>query len=234
MGFRKKENMKRISILVMVTTLLMTIATGVASASPPDHAARPEKAPKVEKTAPADKVDVCHYSAGADRFHLINISSNALPAHIAHGDALAGGSAVPGMPTYEFDETCTKYSTKVVEGAFSKSGLEIGFTAYLAFDDAVSGMGSYSYTVNSNTMDVEIVDVCLDEFAKTATAWGSGDSTLEGAGFMVLTLVDTGGGTMSTRALFFHDEADAEAAFNSQCTTPITGASGGTGYLTFF
>lgn len=234
MGFRKKENMRRLFVLVMATTLLMTVATGVAHATPPDHAARPEKAQKAEKTAKADKVDVCHYSAGADKFHLINISSNALPAHLAHGDALAGGSAVPGMPTYEFDETCATYSTKVVEGSFSKSGLEIGFTAYLAFDDAVSGMGSYSYSANGNTMDVEITDVCLDETAKTATAWGSGDSTLEGAGFMVLTLVDTGGGTMSTRALFFHDEAGAEAAFDSQCTTPITGASGGTGHLTFF
>ena len=54
--------MRRLSILAMATTLLMTIATGVASASPPEHAARPEKAPKAEKTAPAEKVDVCHRS----------------------------------------------------------------------------------------------------------------------------------------------------------------------------
>lgn len=234
MGFRKKEIMRRLSILVFATTLLMMIATGVASASPPDHAARPEKAPKVEKTAPAEKVDVCHFSADADTFHLINISSNALAAHIAHGDALAGGSAVPGMPMYEFDEDCAIYSTKVVEGAFSGSGLEIGFSAYLAFDDAVSGMGSYSYSVNGNTMDVEVIDVCLDEAVRTATVWGSGTSSKDGPGFMVLTLVDTGGGTMSTRALFFTDEVDAETAFASQCATPTTGASGGTGFLTFF
>jgi hypothetical protein len=225
--------MRRLSILAMATTLLMTIATGVASASPPEHAARPEKAPKAERVAPADKVDVCHRSGDGGTFHMINISSNALPAHIAHGDALAGGSAVPGMPTYEFDENCDIPSKQVVEGEFSKSGLAISFSGYLAFDDAVSGMGSYSYSVNGNTMDVEILDMCLDESAKTASVWGSGESSLSGDGFMVLTLIDTGGGTMSTRALFFADEAGAESAFDSQCTTAVAGASGGTGYLTF-
>lgn len=36
---------------------------------------------------PAPKVSVCHRSG--DGFHVINISSNALPAHLRHGDVLA-------------------------------------------------------------------------------------------------------------------------------------------------
>jgi hypothetical protein len=186
-----------------------------------------------ERVSPAPKVDVCHRT-GNGEFHLINISSNALNAHLAHGDALAGGGAVPGMPNFEFDEACEQYSTEVVEGSFSGGGIDIDFTAYVAFDETVSGMGSYSYSFNGRTMDVDVIDVCLDPMALTATVWGSGDPSWQDTdGFMVLTLVDTGGGSMATRALFFDDEAAAEAAFEAQCTTPITGASGGTGYLTF-
>ncbi len=36
---------------------------------------------------PQDKVDVCHRT-GNGSFHRINISGNALPAHLRHGDAL--------------------------------------------------------------------------------------------------------------------------------------------------
>lgn len=36
---------------------------------------------------PADKVDVCHRT-GNGSFHEINISANALPAHLRHGDIL--------------------------------------------------------------------------------------------------------------------------------------------------
>jgi hypothetical protein len=36
---------------------------------------------------PQDKVNVCHRT-GNGSFHEINISGNALPAHMAHGDVL--------------------------------------------------------------------------------------------------------------------------------------------------
>ena len=36
--------------------------------------------------APADKVDICHYDDETGLFHLINVSGNALDAHINHGD----------------------------------------------------------------------------------------------------------------------------------------------------
>lgn len=52
----------------------------------------------------ADKVDVCHRE-GNGSFHLINISGNALPAHLAHGDGQPGG-LVPGTPAKQFDSAC--------------------------------------------------------------------------------------------------------------------------------
>lgn len=38
--------------------------------------------------APKPKVDVCHYASGSNSWHVISISENALPAHLAHGDVL--------------------------------------------------------------------------------------------------------------------------------------------------
>jgi hypothetical protein len=182
----------------------------------------------------APKVDVCHRT-GNGEFHLITVSANALEAHLRHGDALAG-TPVPDLENVEFDESCEAVSTKVVEGSFSGSGLDIQFTAYLAFDDTVSGMGSYTYAVGDRSMDVAVLDVCLDPDAGTATVLGFGDpSWVTGEGYMVLTLVDTGGGTMATRALLFDaaDEVGARSAFVSQCATGTTGATGGTGFLIF-
>lgn len=51
-----------------------------------------------------EKVDVCH-SEGNGSFHLINVSVNAVAAHLRHGDALPN-EAVPGNPGYIFDEAC--------------------------------------------------------------------------------------------------------------------------------
>ena len=39
--------------------------------------------------------------------------------------------------------------------------------------------------------------------ALVASVWGPGTSTVNGGGFWVLTLIDDGGGSMSTRALYF-------------------------------
>lgn len=49
------------------------------------------------------KVDVCHRTDGG--YSRINISRNALDAHMNHGDAQPG-EAVPGMSGYEFTENC--------------------------------------------------------------------------------------------------------------------------------
>jgi hypothetical protein len=227
-----EENMKRVALTIAMVASMLVATVGVASAAPPDHAAKPDKPVNAQDRGPAEKVDVCHLSNGEKGLHLINVSGNALEAHLAHGDVLPG-DAVPEMENYEYGLDCEVRSTQVVDGLFEGSGLAIGFSAFMAFDDSISGVGSYSYTINGNTMDLDVMDVCLDSDAKTATVWGSGTSSLDGDGFMVLTLVDDGG-SMSARALFFAAEADAEAAFDDQCANPIVGASGGSGFLIFF
>jgi len=60
--------------------------------------------PVMSAGAGADKVDVCHLE-GNGSYHLINISDNAYPAHIDHGD-VSPGNPVPGMPGFVFDEGC--------------------------------------------------------------------------------------------------------------------------------
>lgn len=231
-GLGKKENMKRVALTVMMIGAMFVATVGIAAAAPPDHAAKPDKPVQAQDRGPAEKVDICHMSHGEKGLFPINVSGNAVEAHLAHGDVLPGDPVVD-MENYEYGEDCEIRSTQVVDGSFEGSGIAIGFSAYMAFDDSISGVGSYSYSVNGNQMDVDVIDVCLDDAAKTATVWGSGTSTLDGEGFMVLTLVDDGG-SMSARALFFPDAVDAEAAFDSQCATPATGASGGTGFLIFF
>ena len=55
--------------------------------------------------AQADKVDVCH-RRGNGSYHLINISSNALDAHLGHGDALPG-DPFPGQDGFIFGVDCS-------------------------------------------------------------------------------------------------------------------------------
>jgi hypothetical protein len=52
-----------------------------------------------------DKVDVCH-KRGNGTFILINISRNALPAHLTHGDGLPDGW-VPDQPGKKLTTTCS-------------------------------------------------------------------------------------------------------------------------------
>ncbi len=56
----------------------------------------------------ANKVAICHRT-GNGSFHLINVSVNALSAHLGHGDGQPGLS-VPEMEGYTFDGNC-----KIVE-----------------------------------------------------------------------------------------------------------------------
>ncbi len=53
----------------------------------------------------AEKVDVCH-RRGNETFIMINISSNALSAHLAHGDRLPGDE-IPGQPDLRFGDDCS-------------------------------------------------------------------------------------------------------------------------------
>ena len=58
----------------------------------------------VDEVRTESKVSMCHRT-GAGAFNLISISTNAEPAHRAHGDAKVG-EAVPGQPTLVFDAQC--------------------------------------------------------------------------------------------------------------------------------
>jgi hypothetical protein len=60
-----------------------------------------------------DTVDVCHRT-GNGNFVLINISADALNAHLAHGDA-APGQAVPGQTGKVFDANCSVGTTVQTE-----------------------------------------------------------------------------------------------------------------------
>lgn len=76
----------KVLFMIAAGTAMALMALGVASA------------------APAPKVDVCHME-GNGSFHLINVSENALPAHLAHGDGLPG-QAVPEREHYVFGDDC--------------------------------------------------------------------------------------------------------------------------------
>ena len=80
--------------------------------------------------APAPKVDVCHLTdTGA--YVKINVSENALPAHVEHGDA-SPGELVPGVPGKKFADDCTLVDANAnVAGTWcGQSGYE-GVMGYL-------------------------------------------------------------------------------------------------------
>lgn len=54
-----------------------------------------------DTTRNPDKVDVCHYDADNDSWHVINISLNALPAHEGHGDVQLIDEDEDGYVTFE-------------------------------------------------------------------------------------------------------------------------------------
>lgn len=64
---------------------------------------------------PAPKVDLCHREDETGLYHLINVSENAKPAHLAHGDGLPG-ELVPGTNNERFGLDCV-----VNIGSFSAS-----------------------------------------------------------------------------------------------------------------
>ena len=58
-----------------------------------------------EQEAGGQKVDLCHRT-GNGSYHLINVSIDAEPAHLAHGDGRPGGP-VPGQAGKTFSATCS-------------------------------------------------------------------------------------------------------------------------------
>lgn len=96
--------------------------------------------------APAPKVDVCHYDADGGVFHKINISGNALDAHIAHGDAVPG-EPVPTAAGYQFDSDCAPVAVLFRLSTIEVSG--VGWPSYFTVEEGrayeLRASGTYSW-----------------------------------------------------------------------------------------
>jgi hypothetical protein len=95
-------------VCLAASAALVTVACegGRTPASPSANAAV-----SLSSASQAPKVDVCHAEANGS-FHLIDVSGNALSAHLAHGDAQPG-DAVPGVKGKRFDEACNQVDISV-------------------------------------------------------------------------------------------------------------------------
>jgi hypothetical protein len=86
---RKEEAMKKLAGRITISTFALLalgmLVAGIAIAE--------------------NKVDICHVT-GTGTYILINVSVNALPAHLAHGDGLPGG-LVPGVGCKIFGADCS-------------------------------------------------------------------------------------------------------------------------------
>lgn len=78
------------------------LATSTAPSAPVQVTTPPSITNQGKK---ASKVDVCHRRGNGTSI-LINVSGNALPAHIRHGDGVPNG-VVPGQPHMKFSADCS-------------------------------------------------------------------------------------------------------------------------------
>jgi hypothetical protein len=85
------RNNKKFSLILIVVMISSLLLVGSAAAKP------------------ADKVDVCHRT-GNGTFILINISRNALPDHLNHGDGLPN-EALANQPGKHFNADCSVTET---------------------------------------------------------------------------------------------------------------------------
>jgi hypothetical protein len=113
------------------------------------------------------KVNVCHAN-GAGSFNLINVSESALPAHLAHGDAVPG-DAVPGMAGYDFSSDCTPTFngtvvnvTSCVSGFFPGIYLNPGEGLTFNFD-VPGGIGELQLYFQSENLEPFFVNGVLND-----------------------------------------------------------------------
>ncbi len=83
---------------------VLSARCAVVSTAPDAQFQTPAKPLKANNGKKADKVNVCHRT-GNGSFHMINISRNALPAHLDHGDGVPG-EVIEGTHT-KFGTDCT-------------------------------------------------------------------------------------------------------------------------------
>ncbi len=100
--------MKKLIALPIILTTVALLAPAIAFA----------QAPKGK----AEKANVCHIT-GNGTYRLINVSKNAVPAHLEHGDALPGSL----VGTNFLADDCTlKETTRVESSALSFSSMGWG------------------------------------------------------------------------------------------------------------
>ena len=122
--------MKKLGMLVA----MVAIAAWAVPMLVTETAARGPK----EDRGPAPKVDVCHWDEEMEMWKLINVSENALPAHLGHGDGLPA-DYISNMPGYMFDDDCeavfayryAEITSPVADGLSYEQGELLSFEAYL-------------------------------------------------------------------------------------------------------
>ena len=220
--------MRRILTIAVAVATLMTVTAGTASAGRGDN-------PRVNKVR-TEKVDVCHYDAEADEFHLINISPKAVEKHLAHGDATPG-SVVPDTDGFEFDSECVAIATgpiKVVDGDFLKGTLQIGLTVFESGPGEFSGTGRYRYSTSYN-LTTDILDACTDPSHSRAVALGRvkpGSSHFVSQ-YTIITIERHSDGSMFAYSKLKATPTAASDYFAKRCTGwgPLAGP--GSGFLAF-
>lgn len=129
--------------------------------------------PMVSVGAAPGKVNVCHRT-GNGSYHLINISTKALPAHLAHGDGQSG-DPVPSMTGKVFDANCAVVDVPpvpifdsipaVYPGSFPSLGYEA--TSTDEFGDHISFAGTAR---SLQTVDVSLTDWACENDGTRAAA----------------------------------------------------------------
>ncbi len=131
---------------------VLSAKCAVVSTAPDAQFQTPAKPLKANNGKKADKVDVCHRT-GNGSFHLINISGNALPAHLAHGDGLPG-ELISGTHT-KFDSNCSLVvvpQLEVFQRFTINSEISVPVTSTAVLELGVQYeivvTGTYTYVVN--------------------------------------------------------------------------------------
>jgi len=130
--------------LYLAAGAVALFAAGCGSANPnaPSLLSAASNTSQKGGASAAGKVDVCHRN-DAGGFHLINISANALQAHLAHGDGQPNGG-VPNSPLQIFGASCQvitlkKYTVNLASGA---GGSAYGLDPATTYTMASGGSGT--------------------------------------------------------------------------------------------
>lgn len=134
---------------------------------------------------PAPKVDVCHLDKDSGVFFLINISENALKAHLIHGDGLPG-EAVQGKPGWAFDADCTPYKLEIAEPFVNgKTGAvvstEFNTKPGIEYKLVATGMYKFENWATVSDPDLGYADAKYSKRTAANNPYGTGNAWVDGA-----------------------------------------------------